>query len=214
MVLAENITCKLNSQSTIQPYTFIVMSDVLIYGSKNGDQLKVHRVIQLALCRIEDIYTSKDNSLDLNNAFRIVNPQKTITLVCHDASDKNNWKGMIQAGIDMAKSLRSHLIMQAEVQQMPADFVNRLRVTSAFVGKSYHSIRDGKVYHTDDSTCAQCLKKYSLFNRKYECGYCGESYCGECVSESGELNGKKISVCRCCSENFDKSKKIEAANQQ
>lgn len=114
---------------------------------------------------------------------------------------------MIQVAIDMSKALRGHLVMQAEIQKMPADVINRLRSTSAFIGKSFHSIRDGKFLPPlDDSTCLQCLKKYTLFNRRNECGHCMESYCGECVSETVESNSKKINVCTCCAALFGKSK--------
>jgi hypothetical protein len=52
----------------------------------------------------------------------------------------------------------------------------------------------------DDLSCAQCLREYSLFNRRSECKFCGENVCGNCFTQLAEVPpSKELSkVCDCC----------------
>lgn len=107
---------------------------------------------------------------------------------------------MIQVAIDMSKALRSYLVSIAESQNAASEVIIRLRSTAAFIGKTVLSLKGGKfVLPNDWSTCLQCLKLYSLFNRKTECEHCLEPYCSSCVSQTVESSkSKRIKVCDCC----------------
>ena len=98
-----------------------------MYALINGQSLKVHRVLQLAFCQLVDIVDGQGISFsriilvflffimflylfsEFNNAFRLVNSQKSITLIARDSDDKLNWMQTIQMAINMAKSVKDDL---------------------------------------------------------------------------------------------------------
>lgn len=97
---------KLTNKNSFRRYRLFLFSDALMYASGSGTKYKVHRVIQLAFCRIENLKDTKD----LRFAFRVVNPQKTFVLLAETREDKDEWMAEILDAIREVRLSRQRLI--------------------------------------------------------------------------------------------------------
>ena len=78
---------KLSAKGARHSYMFFLFTDLILYASDGiQTRYKVHRVVHLSLCRLEDV---RSNSLP--NAFKIVSPQKTFTVQAKSPTDKKEW---------------------------------------------------------------------------------------------------------------------------
>jgi hypothetical protein len=70
-------------------YTFMLFNDLILYASEGiNSKWKCHRVIHLSLCRIEDL---RGLAYENMHAFRIVSPQKSITVSAPTKEKKQAW---------------------------------------------------------------------------------------------------------------------------
>lgn len=79
---------KLNSAGNKRAmYQFMLFTDLILYASEGMNQrYKLHRVVHLSLCRLEDLRSSQ-----FPHAFRIISPQKSFLVMAADANDKKRW---------------------------------------------------------------------------------------------------------------------------
>lgn len=54
----------------------------------------------------------------------------------------------------------------------------------------------------DGSECRQCHLKFSLMNRRRNCGRCGRSHCDKCISAKGAIGYDPKRVCALCADSL------------
>lgn len=87
-------------------YHFFLLSDLLVYSKpvfkklKHGriQRYRMHRALLLALCRLVDI----PDGPDLQHAFKVNSPQKTIVIACGSAGMKEQWLQEMSVQIECA----------------------------------------------------------------------------------------------------------------
>ena len=93
-------------------YHFMLFSDLILYASQSGNasaaRYKVHRVVHLSLCRLEDV-----RSAVYPHAFRIVSPQKSFLVLADSADKKQRWLDGILANLRDVMEKRKKYIEEA-----------------------------------------------------------------------------------------------------
>ena len=93
-------------------YHFMLFSDLILYASQSGTaaaaRYKVHRVVHLSLCRLEDV-----RSAVYPHAFRIVSPQKSFLVLADSADKKQRWLDAILANLREVMEKRKKYIEEA-----------------------------------------------------------------------------------------------------
>ena len=103
-------------------YHFMLFSDLILYASQSGTasaaRYKVHRVVHLSLCRLEDVRSSV-----YPHAFRIVSPQKSFLVMADSADKKQRWLDAILANLREVMEKRKKYIEEArrkeEAEELP-----------------------------------------------------------------------------------------------
>ena len=88
-LVREGRLIKVNNAGTKRtPYHFMLFNDLILYASEGsmGIRYKVHRVVHLSLCRLEDVRSSS-----FPHAFRIISPQKSFLVLAESAEKKKRW---------------------------------------------------------------------------------------------------------------------------
>ena len=76
-----------NSDTKRTAYHFMLFNDLILYASEGINvRYKVHRIVHLSLCRLEDV-----RSAVFPHAFRIVSPQKSFLCLAESADKKKRW---------------------------------------------------------------------------------------------------------------------------
>jgi len=93
---------------------FMLFNDLLLYASEGiNSKWKCHRVIHLSLCRVEDLRGVAYESM---HAFRIVSPQKSITLSAPSKEKKQAWLQAIVHHLEQVMAKRRRYIEEARAQ--------------------------------------------------------------------------------------------------
>ena len=97
-------------------YHFMLFSDLILYASQSGSasagRYKVHRVVHLSLCRLEDV-----RSAVYPHAFRIVSPQKSFLVLADSADKKQRWLDAILANLREVMEKRKKYIEEARKKE-------------------------------------------------------------------------------------------------
>ena len=97
-------------------YHFMLFNDLILYGSQGGSasgaRYKVHRVVHLSLCRLEDV-----RSAAYPHAFRIVSPQKSFLVLADSAEKKQRWLDAILANLREVMEKRKKYIEEARKKE-------------------------------------------------------------------------------------------------
>lgn len=146
-------------------YTFVLFSDILMYGAPAAlGRVTHHRTMSVANIRVQE-------SFDRPNAFRIISDEKSFMVVAATHLDKADWMNdLIQA----AAKLQNGKITEVALS---ADDVNE---------KGSHA----PIWKPDRTTneCYVCHNPFSLLNRRHHCRRCGELVCGSCSPYRLPLN--------------------------
>ena len=102
-------------------YHFMLFSDLILYASQSGSaagaaRYKVHRVVHLSLCRLEDVRSSV-----YPHAFRIVSPQKSFLVLADGAARKQAWLDAILANLRDVMEKRKRYLEEARRKEEADD---------------------------------------------------------------------------------------------
>ena len=97
-------------------YHFMLFNDLILYASHSGSaataRYKVHRVVHLSLCRLEDV-----RSTAYPYAFRIVSPQKSFLVLADSSEKKQRWLDAILANLRDVMQKRKKYIEEARKKE-------------------------------------------------------------------------------------------------
>jgi hypothetical protein len=172
----------------MQPYYFFLFNDILVYAEYASNQFKPHRVIHLSLCRLVDMMDQRG----LTHAFRILNPQKSITVLAPGADAKRQWLRVLTQAIEIKVDKRLRYLQAiADGSQF-----ERIRRVSMFVAPA-HSVTSPTAAGNADVVavvaaeehvkCKLCLRLFSLFRRRHACSLCLDAICSDCSTHKYEL---------------------------
>ena len=127
-----------NSDTKRTPYHFMLFNDLILYASEGMNvKYKVHRLVHLSLCRLEDVRSSV-----FPHAFRIVSPQKSFLVLAESAEKKKRWLDAILQHLTVVMAERKRYMeeqtrRQDELEQksrpapLPSHFPPRPNGTAA-----------------------------------------------------------------------------------
>lgn len=203
---------KVASKISRRLYRLFLFNDSLMYCSGSAKTgFKVHRVIQLAYCRVVPFDKRTAHSLGVSNGFQISNPQKTINLVASSLDDMNEWIKEINDAIDCCLEQRQILLKSAdrlsEIGLLDEKISKRLHETCAFIGKSNEMLFSTTEYYRYDDRCKLCFKKFSSFCRPKVCNFCEDPVCSSCFTKKAFISkmDNRVPVCDICFMILEKS---------
>jgi hypothetical protein len=217
---------KIGQSGKIQPYFFMLFSDLLLYASEGiNSKYKCHRVIHLSLCRLEDIRSNHAPQF----AFRIISPQKSFAVAAANKNEKAKWLEVILININTIMAKRK-LYLNKQVKEGNKDEAskanvlssanslavsddNLLRRYSTFIGQSElnltaavlsdstlnspsTAVRENKV--SELNHCKLCIRAFTLFRRRQRCKYCNDAVCSDCHTRKANLGKRLEIVCDAC----------------
>uniref|UniRef100_A0A6A7G2U5 Brefeldin A-inhibited guanine nucleotide-exchange protein n=1 Tax=Hirondellea gigas TaxID=1518452 RepID=A0A6A7G2U5_9CRUS len=190
---------KVSHTNKPQEYQFFLFSDLLLYASETYSAFKYHRALHLSLCKVVDIRNSERN---LRNAWKVISPQKSITVFASTEQQKSEWIEAIQAAIDSVIKHRRIWMRHGKLRNAkPGTTPAESQLMSAFIGRSYpDDLRDQKSDFREEQPCKLCVRPFGVIRRKLSCSWCQDYTCKQCSSHSVEIpsSRRKRRVCDSC----------------
>ncbi|XP_065190028.1 nucleolar protein dao-5-like [Sycon ciliatum] len=175
-----------------KPRQFFLFNDILIYGTilptkgRYAQQhiLDLEHMTVTSDCHfMPSVYTAHSTELDVDseNAFQINHMEKSFHVFASSLADKANWIHNLKKYIakrTMGKNDQGNFAMKAVW------------------------VPDARVNH-----CMGCEVKFTTFNRKHHCRFCGKVVCNDCSPHRVDVsalrgaekpNGKMERVCKEC----------------
>jgi hypothetical protein len=110
LLIKEGKLQKVNNSNKLVTYVFMLFNDLILYASEGMNvRYKVHRVVHLSLCRLEDV---RDGQFP--HSFRIISPQKSFTVVCGSEEKKKAWLEAILSNLRLVLKKRKAYMEQME----------------------------------------------------------------------------------------------------
>ena len=117
-LVREGRLVKVNNSGTKRTaYHFMLFNDLILYASEGMNvRYKVHRVVHLSLCRLEDV-----RSAAFPHAFRIISPQKSFLVLAESAEKKKRWLDAILANLTVVMAERKRYMDEQTRRQDELD---------------------------------------------------------------------------------------------
>jgi len=171
---------------------FWLFSDCLVYGSQISQGYAFCHYFPLSRLRVKSI---ADEEGGICNAFQIITPEKSFTVVAESAGEKDCWID------DIAKNLG----MKGKEDVMQDSFTSGHNVES---GDAPVWLPDREAPH-----CMICGSQFSVIKRRHHCRNCGKIICSGCTKEHivrGFDPNKPELVCKFCYDMLE----IQAAEKK
>ena len=170
-----------------KPYTFLLFSDLLIYGGAlGGERLRYHRHLELAYADVRereggctDRHPILREWADGAHAFLFEGKHKSFVVYTKSAAQAQEWMSELSDAIGATRAL--HNIRSSDVTRAAA-------------------------WQPDKSqnccSIAVCGKKFTMMTRRHHCRMCGRLVCDECSKHRSVLvhihATKKQRICNIC----------------
>ena len=168
-------------------YIFVLFSDLLIYGEKQGDskdnnyQIKLHQQIPINQSfRIRDI---PQNIKYGAKCWEIHSPTKSFIVYADHPGLKHEWYQEMEKVVKLRSTIESGKQRPAALW-VPDDF-------------------------TTHCMMPKCDHKFNVINRRHHCRYCGRLVCGPCSTNKlphWNKTNKNVRVCTMC---FQENKELQ-----
>jgi hypothetical protein len=207
---------KLGKNGKAVAYRFFLFNNLLIYaspGSPFQKKYKVHRCLNLGLCKIEDIKDPNDSPLLALHAFVIKNPQKEITISCNSADQKSSWIQDLTKAIQETVDRQKKRLQDSEVGFFEPS-VSKSKTPGnpiqIHMGKTSFQSVDQIILQLlgephESPKCRLCLRYFGRFSsRKYICPSCKNNVCTDCASRQAEAmdeissESQTVKICDAC----------------
>jgi len=190
---------KVNSARDIKEYRLFLFNDLFVYGTGRPQKYKIHRVLILVFCTLEDIPNNKSNVNSMKYAFRILSPQKNITIALPTAEYKQIIFDKIEEAIKLQKQRYTKLIEELSNLKDPKlqEKAKLFRESCAFLHQDSTTVKRERPLYDDN--CKLCLSKYGfLTTKRKQCPQCKDSICQKCIQATTKIQNKKKNVCDGC----------------
>lgn len=173
------------SRKELQPRTFILFTDVLLYCSSFGhNQLKLIMEMPLA-----GMIVQHPDSQDLTNEFTIISTRRSFLVNASSPKEREDWIAALTSAIEEVTKKRETFTLKRVQNE-----IGNIQNLSSGPG----DIAPPWIPDSRATMCQICTSAFSVYNRRHHCRACGKVVCSNCSAYEAPLKYMDNDVARVC----------------